>query len=281
MAKKSVLITGCSDGGIGSTLAKQFAERGYRVFATIRNVLRASSLKDIDGIEILELEVTSAESVATCAAEVHRLTNGSLDVLVNNAGADFVVPFLDVSIDEAKRLYDVNVFSIISVTQAFAPMLIKSRGCVVNMSSIAGIMPLSWSSVYSSSKAAAKQMSECMRTELAPLGVRVITGIIGAVRTPIHKRAGDLSLSDGSYYSNLRDHINEVRQGSHKPGAVDPAILCEELVDDIVDGKTGIVWRGGTATGVRYLSWLLPDSIWEKVVNNGRGLDKIVRPSII
>ncbi|KAI0142904.1 putative short-chain dehydrogenase/reductase [Xylariaceae sp. FL1272] len=281
MPKKSVLITGCSDGGIGSKLAKHFAERGYRVFATLRNVSRAASLKDIDGIEILELEVTSAESIATCAAEIHHRTNGSLDVLVNNAGADFVVPFLDVSVDEAKRLYDVNVFSILSVTQAFAPMLIKSKGCVVNMSSIAGVMPLSWSSIYSSSKAAAKQMSECMRTELAPLGVRVITGVIGAVHTPIHQRAGDLSLSDASYYGNLRDHINQVRQGSHKPGAVDPAILCKELVDDIVGGRTGIVWRGGTATSVRYLSWMLPESMWEKVVNNGRGLEKIVRPSII
>lgn len=148
MQKKSILITGCSDGGIGSELAKQFAAKGYRVFATVRTPSKAASLDGIAGIEILELEITSQESITACAAEVDRRTGGTLDVLVNNAGADFVIPFLDVSIDEARQLYEVNVFSIIGVTQAFSPLIIKAQGCIANFSSIAGEMPLCWSSMF-------------------------------------------------------------------------------------------------------------------------------------
>ncbi|KAI8954530.1 putative short-chain dehydrogenase/reductase [Xylaria longipes] len=279
MHKKSVLITGCSHGGIGSELAKQFATKGYQVYATVRTPSKAASLTGVSGVEVLELEVTSGESIASCAAEVDRRTGGTLDVLINNAGADFVFPFLDVPLEEAKQLYDVNVFSIIGVTQGFAPMLIKAQGCVANFSSIAGEMPLCWSSIYSSSKAAAKQISECMRTEMAPLGVRVITGIIGAVHTPIHQRAGDLNLPEGSHYQSLRNHINEVRKGTTKPGAVDVTSVCKAIVSDIDGGKSGIVWRGGTAAAVRFLSWLLPNGLWESVVNNGRGLDKVTQPT--
>ncbi|KAI0201521.1 putative short-chain dehydrogenase/reductase [Astrocystis sublimbata] len=278
MAKKTVLITGCSDGGIGSTLAKQFAAHGYHVFATVRTVSKAASLQAVSGIDILELEVTSQESIAACAADVDRRTAGSLDVLVNNAGADFVVPFLDVKIDEAKKLFDVNVFSILMVTQAFAPMLINARGCVANFGSIAGEMPLCWSSVYTSSKAAAKHLSECLRTEMAPLGVRVITAVVGAVHTPIHQRAGELDLPQGSYYRNLRDHINEVRKGTTKPGACDTETVCKGLIADITGNKSGVVWRGGTAGGVRLLSWIAPAGIWDSIVNNGRGLEQVVRP---
>ncbi|KAI0535675.1 putative short-chain dehydrogenase/reductase [Xylaria digitata] len=260
MHKKSVLITGC-------------------IYATVRTPLKAASLMGISGVEVLELAVTSKESIAACAAEVARRTGGTLDVLINNAGADFVVPFLDVSLEEAKRLYDVNVFSIIGVTQGFAPMLIKAQGCVANFSSIAGEMPLCWSSVYSGSKAATKQVSGCMRTEFAPLGVRVVTGIVGAMHMSIHQCAGDLTLSEVSYHENLRDHISEVRKGTAKPRAVDVASVCKALASDIDGGKSGIIWRGGTAAGVRFLSWLLSNGLWEGVVNKGRGLEQVVKPA--
>lgn len=118
-----------------------------------------------------------------------------------------------------------------------------------------------------------------MRTEMAPLGVRVITAIVGAVHTPIHQRAGELNLPEGSYYAGMRDHINEVRKGTAKPGAVDVTTVCKTLVADIDGGKSGIVWRGGTATAVRFLSWLLPNGLWEHVVNNGRGLEQVTKPS--
>ena len=145
MAKRTVLITGCSDGGIGAAMTKAFPDQGYHVFATLRNTSKAESLAQMTNVEILQLEVTSPESIEQCVLKVQKRTSGTLDVLVNNAGADFVMPLLDASIEEAKKLYDVNVWSILATTQAFAPLLVKAKGIVCNISSIAATMPLAWS----------------------------------------------------------------------------------------------------------------------------------------
>ncbi|KAI3316703.1 putative short-chain dehydrogenase/reductase [Xylariaceae sp. AK1471] len=161
MLNKTVLITGCSDGSIGPTLAKQFAARGYQVCATVRTVSKAALLTGVSGVEILELEVTSSESISACAAE------------------------------------------------PFAPMLIKTKGCVANFGSIAGVIPM------------------CCSTRL------------------IYEHADELHLPAESYYQSLRDHTNEVRKGSVKPGAVNPEVVCKEIIDDIIGGKSGPIWRGG------------------------------------
>jgi 1-acylglycerone phosphate reductase len=129
--------------------------------------------------------------------------------------------------------------------------------------------------VYSSSKVAAKQISETLRIELQPLGVTVITAMIGAVHTPIHDKAGELVLPEGSYYQSVRETINDQRKGMTKPGSQQVDVTAKNLVNDIVAGRAGLVWRGGTATLVRYLVWLLPSGLFEHVVNDGRGLNKV------
>ncbi|KAG9520867.1 hypothetical protein KCU93_g7553, partial [Aureobasidium melanogenum] len=275
MARKTVLVTGCSAGGIGAAMTKAFSDQGYHVFATLRNTSKAGTLAQLANVEILQLEVTSHESIEQCVLEVQKRTGGTLDVLVNNAGADFVIPLLDASIEEAKRLYDVNVWSILATTQAFAPLLIKAKGTVCNISSIAATMPLAWSGVYSSSKVAAKQISETLRVEMEPLGVCVITAMVGAVHTPIHDKAGELVLPAGSYYQSVRETINDQRKGLKKPGSQEVDVTAKNLVGDIVAGRAGLVWRGGTATLVRYLGWLLPSGLFEHVVNDGRGLKEV------
>jgi 1-acylglycerone phosphate reductase len=129
--------------------------------------------------------------------------------------------------------------------------------------------------IYSSSKVAAKQISETSRVELQPLGVIVITAMVGAVHTPIHEKAGELVLPAGSYYQNVKDIINDQRKGLRKPGSQEVDVMAVNLVKDIVAKRTDLVWRGGTATIVRYLSWLLPSNLFEHVVNNGRGLNGV------
>lgn len=125
-------------------MARAFRDQGYHVFATLRNTAKAGSLAQLDNMDILELEVTSESSIKECAQEVEKRTGGTLDVLVNNAGADFVIPLLDTSIDEAKKLYDLNVWSILAMTQAFASLLINAKGIICNIGSVAAIMPLPW-----------------------------------------------------------------------------------------------------------------------------------------
>jgi len=86
MSPRSVLITGCSQGGAGEALARQFHKNGFRVFATARSLTKIQHLK-VEGIEILELDVVDHASAVKVASEVSSLTGGKLDILVNNAGA--------------------------------------------------------------------------------------------------------------------------------------------------------------------------------------------------
>lgn len=110
---------------------------------------------------------------------------------------------------------------------------------------------------------------------MQPLGVTVITAMVGAVHTPIHDNAGELVLPVGSYYHNIRETINDQRKGLKKPGSQQVDVTAKKLVNDIVAGRAGLIWRGGFATLVRYLSWLLPSGLFEHIVNDGRGLKEV------
>ena len=141
---KSVLITGCSDGGLGAAMAKVYHAKGFKVFATVRNKSKAQSLAEINGIEILDLEITSEESIRKCAAIIAKHTGGKLDILVNNAGVNAIVPLLDAAIEDAKKVYDANVWSTLEMVQVFSPMLIAAKGTICNISSVSGEMVFAW-----------------------------------------------------------------------------------------------------------------------------------------
>jgi len=154
MAPKSVLITGCSEGGIGHALALEWHKQGYRVFATARNT---SAMQDLEktGIETLAMDVTDTTSLKSVKEEVEKRTGGTLDVLVNNAGQGtppaeprsavltlgYTMPVLDVDIDIMKKVYDVNLYGVIRTTQVFSSLVIAAQGTIVIIGSIAGIMP--------------------------------------------------------------------------------------------------------------------------------------------
>lgn len=146
MAKKSVLITGCSAGGFGPALAEAFRQAGCQVFATARDPtkVKLGSQTGEANIEVLPLDVTSADSIAACVAQVCKKTGGRLDVLVNNAGGAMFGPLLHASIPDAKALYEVNVWGALAVAQAFAPLLIQTKGTMLNISSMAGAVPMAW-----------------------------------------------------------------------------------------------------------------------------------------
>ena len=161
--KKTVLITGCSTGGIGWAMAKNFHQRGFYVFATARNPSKTADLAELSDIEILELDVTVPRTIAQCKEIVAKRTGGSLNVLVNNAGVEFNSPLLDTDVAEAKRLYDVNVWGPLAMVQAFAPLLIKAKGVIFNQSSIDGALNMVWAGKSPSASA-------CNSLSLSPLG---------------------------------------------------------------------------------------------------------------
>lgn len=149
MAKtKSVLITGCSDGGIGSALVHVFQSRGYHVFATARTLSKMSELAELTHVTLLTLDVTQSSHIVAATESVQRETGGSLDYLINNAGRNHFSPTLDASIDQSKRIFDINLWGTLAVTQAFAPLVIKAKGTIVNISSIFGHLNVPWMGRY-------------------------------------------------------------------------------------------------------------------------------------
>lgn len=135
---KSVLITGCSDGGIGAGLATAFHGRGFRVFATARDPSKMAELSKLDGMKLLTLDVEQPDQIAAAVEAVKSETDGKLDILINNSGRNHFSPVFDIDIQEARRIYDINFWGALAVLQAFSPLVVKARGTMVSVTSIAG-----------------------------------------------------------------------------------------------------------------------------------------------
>lgn len=133
---KTVLITGCSAGGIGAAVAHAFLKRGHYVFATARLPSKIpTDVSENPNLTVIPLDVESQVSVAE-AVKVVVASGRKLDILFNNAGVAHAMPILDMDIEHAKRVYDVNVWGVVRVIQAFAVLLIESRGRVVNVATV-------------------------------------------------------------------------------------------------------------------------------------------------
>lgn len=132
MTRTTALITSCS---AGSVLAIEFQKRNVHVFATVRDLAKMPHLKGIPNITLLILDITSPSSIKEATDTVAAKTEGKLGYLVNNAGSIIVIPTLDIDIDAAKAIYDINIWGILRVTQAFASIVIEARRTVVAISS--------------------------------------------------------------------------------------------------------------------------------------------------
>jgi 1-acylglycerone phosphate reductase len=230
----TVLITGCSAGGLGHGLAEAFHARGLKVIATARTPTKMADLSS-KGITTLPLDVLSAESIADCVSTASTLTSGRLDMLINNAGGGYNVPVSDIDVSKGKELFDLNVWSYISVTQAFLPLILAAKGMIVNNTSISSVEPTPFSSVYHASKAAAAMFSDHMRIELAPFGVRVIDLKTGCVHTNFHSnRSDDSRLKPGSIYEPIREEAEKAIAAAHFGEREELAVWAGNVADDLL-----------------------------------------------
>jgi len=269
MNSKTILISGCSNGGIGSALVGEFQKRGHRVFAGVRNPEKASDVASLLNVSIVKLDVTSSESIARALDVIKNETHGrGLDVLINNAGHGTVGPLIEADFQAGRHLFEVNFWGMLELCKAFMPLLIRAQGIVVNISSAGSVMHTPWLGVYDSSKAAVTMASETMRLELEPLGVKVITAMIGMTESKFTDNLPEIVLPEGSRYRPAEKYIQMAGtpgQGNLKKFEMPLDKLAPKLVGDILNGKTGLVWRGGMSTMVRYFSALMPT--WFQVRN--------------
>ncbi|KAL6229300.1 hypothetical protein BDW75DRAFT_225291 [Aspergillus navahoensis] len=251
--RKSVLITGCAPGGIGNALAREFHKHGLRVFATARN---ANQLEDFEaiGIEALSLTVDDEDSVLLCFAEIERrLGDKGLDYLVNNAGRNYTVPAAEIDLSEVRATFEVNFFSVVNICKTFLPLLIKAKGTIVQIGSVAGVIPYVFGSIYNASKAALHSYSDTLRVELAPYGVNVTTVVTGGVQSRIARTQRALALN--SIYAPIEDQY--IRRVTHSQyGAMPHSAYAKSVVAQVLYGSAPWRWFWPWAKGRK--SW-----IWE------------------
>ena len=182
-----VLVTGASS-GIGRACALELTRRGFRVFAGVRKEADAEALRG-EGLMPVLLDVTDAQALARVRDEIDRdLGRSPLAGIVNNAGVGIGGPLETVDLDDLRRQLEINTIAPVAVTQAFLPRLRRSRGRIVNMGSVGGRVSQPFLGPYSASKYALEALSDVMRRELRPWGIRVAIVEPGNIKTRIWEK---------------------------------------------------------------------------------------------
>ena len=185
--QKAVLITGAST-GIGRNLAERLAEEGYFVYAGARKDKDMAELDAIENVKAVRLDVTKQDQV-DAAVELVRSEGRGLWGLVNNAGVGGGDAVLDTPIDEFNFVYAVNVEGVVRTTQAFAPLILESKGRISTTGSIAGILAGPGYGAYSGSKHYIEALTDSLASELEPLGVKVSVVEPGSYKSRIRRSA--------------------------------------------------------------------------------------------
>ncbi|KAJ4249169.1 NADPH-dependent 1-acyl dihydroxyacetone phosphate reductase [Fusarium torreyae] len=280
---KTILVTGCSAGGVGAAVAIALATKGHCVFATARDLNKIPpELVDLPTVATLLLDVTCTKSIVAAATVVANTTGAKgdpgLDVLINNAGLGYTVPLLDTDFGLAQQVYETNVWGPLKIVQSFADLLIKKKGRLVNICSISSVLHMPWMGIYASSKAAMTVISDTLRLELAPFGVSVTTVVLGIVATGFNDNKLSLMLPPRSRYASIRDTILGWRSGDIGPKGCTPSEAAASLLPDILGcGKTGTIWRGDKSLLVKLLSAWTPEYLLDTVVARGQGLDTLAQ----
>jgi len=264
----NVFITGCSS-GIGRALANAFKSAGYDVWASARREEDVATL-GAAGFNAVQLDVNDNAALKHLAEQW-----GELDVLINNAGYGAMGPLLDGGTEAMQRQFETNVFSIVGVTQALFPALRRSKGVVVNIGSVSGVLVTPFAGAYCASKAAVHALSDALRMELAPFGVQVMEVQPGAINTRFAKNAGaqaELLINEQSPWWPLRDGIRARSQASQdKPTPAN--VFAADVLKAVQQPQPPRLLRSGNGSrALPLMAALLPKGLLEKVLKKRFGL---------
>ena len=228
--EKVILITGASS-GIGFDAARTLAKQGHHVYAAARRLVLMEPLKE-DGVHPISMDVTMEDSMQN-AVEMILQQEGRLDVLVNNAGYGYLGAIENVSMEEARRQLEVNLFGLARLTQLVLPVMRRQGGGrIVNTSSIAGKMSIAFGGLYNVTKYSVEAFSDALRMEVKPYGIDVVKIQPGAIKTDWGIIAADHlkeSSKDTAYQEDCLRWADSIDWFYHtnmlsKPSAVTTAI---------------------------------------------------------
>lgn len=281
---RAVLITGSSR-GIGEATAKHLAGLGYRVFAGVRDVRDAERLRSqaSDRMTPMILDVTNQEQIRQVVHEIEqRVGDRGLWGLINNAGNAVGGPLEFISEQELRRLFEVHVFGTLALTRAALPLVRRSRGRIVNVSSTASLMVAPFHGPYSAAKLALNGLSDALRLELRPHGTHVSTIICGSVRTEIWEKGIGLSRALGAQYpphalelygdawQRLMDYFLEIGRSGETPENA-ARIIGRAITDK---RPHNVYYVGRDARTHKALTRLLSSKLKDKVILRRIGLPR-------
>ena len=280
-----VLITGTS-AGIGLQTAVVLAKAGHSVVATMRNLGRDTALREAAAAErlpisIFQMDVDSDESVAGATAAI-RSQAGAIDVLVNNAGIERTGAIETLAFEDFKATMETNYFGAVRTIRAWLPdMRERRRGCIINVSSVAGKIACSPLAPYSASKYALEALSEALAQEVKPFNVRVAIVEPGIIDTAMARRIEGASADEA--YPQVRRFGHMFEASLDHPTS--PRVVAEKILDIIESGTQKLrhpvgpdaegflAWRA-SLNDEEWADWgALPDEAWYEYVATTFGLD--------
>ncbi|KAI5867519.1 NAD(P)-binding protein [Durotheca rogersii] len=247
MWSKFALVTGCGQGGIGEALVREYSQRGLHAIATVLPSESSEHLSEA-GITWFPLDVTKEASILELKKNILALTDGYLDILVNNASV--------------QTMFDVNVFGPMRMVRHFHDMLIESSGTIVNIGSIGGVVPYVYGASYNATKAALQHWSNTLR---------IISGEVG---TNILKRDTDREIPEDSYFAPLaaefRQHVRRT------PDTTDRFVYAHNVVaQSLKPSPPAWFWYGKATFIIRMLDALAFRTIWDGMFWSMFNFDKL------
>ncbi len=249
-AGQVALVTGASS-GIGRETAIMLAEKGFQVLAAARRMDRLTELAgQVEGITPIDVDLSDPDDLEKFCQHISGLSE-PVSVLINNAGYSLRGVLEDVAIEAAKRMFQVNVFALMRVTQACLPGMRKMRGgTIVNLSSMAGKFAFPGSGPYAATKHAVEAITDALRIEIRPFGIRVVAIRPGFIATEFNDVAttetGDLfARTDPDYkpvYETSGKGIGSMFAGVTVPG---PELIANIIVEAVLSDSPKAVYHAG------------------------------------
>src|SRR4051794_3153607 len=267
--ERVALVTGASS-GIGEAAARALVEAGFAVYGTSR---RAVAGQEQDAVTFLPLDVTDDESVARAVSEVLR-RSGRIDVLVNNAGLGIAGAAEESSIEQARALFDTNVFGSIRLIRAVLPhMREQGSGRIINVSSVPGFLPAPFSALYSATKHAMEGYSESLDHEVREHGIRVLLVEPGYTNTSFDTNAipADEPLA---VYARRREVFDTLTADAVRAGDA-PSVVGHAIVAAATGSHPKLRYPAGPlARRVSKLRRYTPSNLFDKKIQNNNRLNR-------
>lgn len=258
--KQTTLVTGVSS-GIGREIAQLLAERGARVFGTVRDPKSADPIR---GVEIVAMDVTEDASVSTAIQAIER-TAGPVQILINNAGYSLMGALEETSIEEARQQFETNFFGVLRVTNAVLPGMRQSGNArIVNISSVVGFIPAPYMGIYVASKHAVEGYTETLDHEVREFGVRAVLVEPAYTRSKISHSGKDAATSLKAYAVQRRRMTEAV--AANIQNGDNPRIVAGVVLRAVTEKSPRLRYPVGKGVLLSRLRRFLPAGVFDQAI---------------